>query len=141
MNVKKIALGLLGALVALVVAVLVLGALQPDAYTVERSRVVAGTPERVAPYLTDLRQWITWNPRDELEPSSRREYSEPASGVGAWYTWEGEEVGSGRMEIMTPAGLMQTRPPAKPARAPPPNSAPPNRIDSTRMIHCLGDSV
>ena len=99
MNAKKIALGTLAALVALVVSVLVLAALQPDEYTVERSRLVAGSPERVAPYLTDLRQWITWNPWDELEPSSHKEYSDPSSGVGAWYTWEGEQLGSGRMEI------------------------------------------
>lgn len=99
MNAKKIALGVLGLLVVVLASVLVLAALQPSEYRVERTRVVHATPERVAPYLTDLRQWITWNPWDELDPTSRKEYSEPASGVGAWYTWEGEQVGSGRMEI------------------------------------------
>lgn len=96
---KKVVLGVLAALGAAVAIVLVLAALQPDTYSVERSRVIAAPPERIAPLLTDLRQWITWNPWDELEPTSHKEYSEPASGVGAWYTWQGEVVGAGRMEI------------------------------------------
>jgi uncharacterized protein YndB with AHSA1/START domain len=96
---KKIALGVLGVIGAALAIVLVLAAFQPDTYSVERSRVIAASPERITPMLTDLRQWITWNPWDELEPTSHKEYSEPATGVGAWYTWEGEEVGAGRMEI------------------------------------------
>ena len=68
--------------------------------------MVNAPPETVAPYLTDLRQWILWNPWDELEPNSTKVYSDPASGVGAWYTWSGEEVGAGRMEI---TGITPTR--------------------------------
>lgn len=99
MNAKKIALGVLGVLVLAIALVLGLAAMQPDTYTVARSRVVSGTPEQISPYLTDMHQWISWNPWDELEPTSHKEYSDPASGVGAWYTWEGEQLGSGRMEI------------------------------------------
>jgi hypothetical protein len=46
------------------------------------------------------------------------------------------------MRSLLPAGLMQTRPqPGEAGSGPPPNSAPRNRIASTRMIHCLRDSV
>lgn len=96
---KKIVLGILGVLVLAIAGLSAYAATRPSRYTVTRSQVVQGTPEVVAPYLTDLRQWILWNPWDELEPTSTKEYSDPASGVGAWYTWAGEEVGSGRMEI------------------------------------------
>ncbi len=96
---KKVVLGVLAVLGAAIAIVLILAAMQPDTYAVERSRVIHAPPERIAPLLTDLRQWITWNPWDELEPTSHKEYSDPASGVGAWYTWEGEVVGAGRMEI------------------------------------------
>ncbi len=99
MNWKKIALGVLGVVLVAIVAVLTMAALQPDTYRVERSRVVHGTPAQVSPFLTDMHAWITWNPWDEMEPTSHKEYSDPASGVGAWYTWEGEQLGSGRMEI------------------------------------------
>ena len=99
MSKKKIALGVLGVLTLAIAGFCAYVATRPTSYTVVRSQVVSGTPEVVAPYLTDLRQWILWNPWDELEPTSIKEYSDPASGVGAWYTWAGEDVGSGRMEI------------------------------------------
>ena len=99
MSKKKIALGVLGVLTLAIAGFCAYVATRPTSYTVVRSQVVSGTPEVVAPYLPDLRQWILWNPWDELEPTSIKEYSDPASGVGAWYTWAGEDVGSGRMEI------------------------------------------
>lgn len=96
---KKIVLGVLGALVLGVAGLSAYAATRPSHYTVTRSRVVSGTPTDVAPFLTDLRQWIRWNPWDAMEPSSVKEYSDPASGVGAWYTWRGDQTGAGRMEI------------------------------------------
>jgi hypothetical protein len=96
---KKIALGVVAFLLLAIAGFSAYVATRPTHYTVVRSHVVPGTPEVVAPYLTDLRQWILWNPWDELEPTSIKEYSDPASGVGAWYTWSGEQVGAGRMEI------------------------------------------
>ena len=106
MSKKKILLGVLGAFTAGVLAFLGYVSTRPSSYTVSRSLVVGAPPEAVGPYLTDLRQWITWNPWDELEPTSTKVYSDPASGVGAWYTWSGEEVGAGRMEI---TGISPTR--------------------------------
>ena len=99
MSKKKKALGVVGVLAVVVAAFCAYVATRPTSYTVSRSLVVNAPPDAVAPYLTDLRQWILWNPWDELEPSSTKVYSDPASGVGAWYTWSGEEVGAGRMEI------------------------------------------
>ncbi len=35
-----------------------------------------------------------------LDPNQRTTYSDPSSGEGAWYEWEGnDDVGKGRMEI------------------------------------------
>jgi len=99
MSKKKIALTVLGVVALAIAGFAAYVATRPTEYVVARSRVVSGSPEVVAPYLTDLRQWILWNPWDELEPTSIKEYSDPASGVGAWYTWRGQDVGSGRMEI------------------------------------------
>ena len=90
---------LVGALLLGVAGLSAYAATRPSHYTVTRSRVVSGTPTEVAPFLTDLRQWIRWNPWDAMEPSSVKEYSDPASGVGAWYTWRGDQTGAGRMEI------------------------------------------
>jgi hypothetical protein len=98
---KKIALGLLGALAGLLLVVVALGATRPSHYEVSRSLLVQATPEQITPMLTDLHAWNTWNPWDAMEPTSTKEYSDPASGVGAWYTWRGDQTGSGRMEIIS----------------------------------------
>ncbi|HEY8428709.1 MAG TPA: SRPBCC family protein, partial [Sandaracinaceae bacterium] len=63
---------------------------------------VAAAPDRILPHLTDLRKWSEWNPWRDLDPSLRLTYSDPASGEGAWYAWEGnDDAGKGRMEITT----------------------------------------
>lgn len=99
MKAKKIGLGILAVLGTAVVGLLIAAALQPTHYSVERSRVVAATPEAILPLVTDLRSWNTWNPWIEMEPTAHLTYSDPASGEGAWYTWAGDEVGAGRMDI------------------------------------------
>lgn len=97
---KKIALGIVLVLLLGVGGVLVAAAMQPDTFRVERSREIAATPDQIRPKLTDLREWAEWNPWRELDPNQRTTFSDPASGVGAWYAWEGnDDVGKGRMEI------------------------------------------
>lgn len=99
MKAKKIGLGILLVLGLAVAGLLVTASLQPTHYSVTRSRVLSASPEEIQPLLTDLREWNTWNPWIEQEPSAHLEYSDPASGEGAWYTWQGEELGAGRMDV------------------------------------------
>ncbi|MGE0784295.1 MAG: SRPBCC family protein [Sandaracinaceae bacterium] len=90
------------AIVALAIAgVSIAAAFQPNDYTVSRTRRIDASPAEVAPQLTDLREWNAWSPWMEYERTARIEYSpgEPV-GVGAWYTWHGDETGAGRMEIV-----------------------------------------
>jgi hypothetical protein len=74
---------------------------QPSHQRIERSTVVAATPQDVWPLTSDLRQFVTWSPWQDLDPDQQMAFSDPSSGVGAWYTWAGDEnVGEGRMEIV-----------------------------------------
>lgn len=99
---KKVALGVLGAFVLAIVVVLALAAGKPDTIHVERSLVMQGTPAHVLPYGNDFTKFVTWIPWTELDPSQKTEYSDPPAGVGAWYTWSGnDDVGSGRMELLS----------------------------------------
>lgn len=87
----------LGVLVAVLVALI---AVQPAQVHVERSRVVAATPADIWPYVADLRGFVKWSPWEDRDPNQVSEFSEPSSGVGAWYAWKGnEDVGSGKMTI------------------------------------------
>ncbi|MFC0135334.1 polyketide cyclase [Massilia eurypsychrophila] len=101
--IKKIALGVL----AIIVLILGLAAMQPDSFEVRRSIAVKAPPEKIAPLLTDFRQWASWSPWEKLDPNMKRTFTGAPSGKGAVYEWEGNsDVGKGRMEIIdasTPA--------------------------------------
>lgn len=62
MSKKKVAFTVLGACVGCLLVLLAVAALRPSHYVVSRSRVIDATPERIAPMLTDLHAWNTWNP-------------------------------------------------------------------------------
>ena len=101
MSKKKVAFTVLGAFAGSLLVLLGVASLRPSHYIVSRSLVIDATPERIAPMLTDMHAWNTWNPWDAMEPTATKTYSQPATGVGAWYTWRGEQTGSGRMEIIS----------------------------------------
>ncbi|AOE86626.1 SRPBCC family protein [Pseudomonas sp. TCU-HL1] len=92
------------AIVAIIVIVIlgVLGyaAISPDHFRIERTTTIAAPPEKVFPLINDLHQWTAWSPWEKLDPALKRTYSGPKSGVGAVYSWQGNnEVGTGSMEI------------------------------------------
>jgi uncharacterized protein YndB with AHSA1/START domain len=93
---KKISLLALG----IIVGILIVAAMKPDEFRVERSIVINAPAEKVFPLMNDLRAFSTWSPYEKLDPAMKRNYSGPANGAGATYEWEGDKhVGHGRMEI------------------------------------------
>jgi uncharacterized protein YndB with AHSA1/START domain len=70
-------------------------------YTVERSRVIETSVDRVYPLVADFRQWPRWSPWEGLDPDMQRSYSGTEAGVGSVYAWSGNrKAGAGRMEIL-----------------------------------------
>src|SRR5882724_9310075 len=95
-------------IVVLLAAVLVFAATKPDTFRVQRVTSIKAPPEKIFPYLNDLRSFGTWSPYEKKDPAMQRTFSGPASGKGAVYEWEGDKnVGKGRMEIA------DTAPPSK----------------------------
>lgn len=93
---KKISLIALG----IIVGILIVAAMKPDEFRVERSVVIQAPAEKIFPLINDLRAFSTWSPYEKIDPAMQRSYSGPASGVGAAYAWRGnDQVGQGRMEI------------------------------------------
>lgn len=98
---KKVVLGVVGVLGLAVVVVLGIAASKPDHLHVERKRVMQATPADVLPFANDFTKFTTWIPWTELDPDQTTTFSDPPTGVGAWYTWAGnDQVGEGRMEIL-----------------------------------------
>jgi len=92
----KILLGLALVLVVLVIVV----ALQPSTFHIERSISIAAPPEKAFAQVNDFHAWRAWSPWEGKDPALKRGYDGAPSGAGAIYTWVGnKDVGEGRMTI------------------------------------------
>ncbi len=91
-------------LVTFVVGVLVIYAeRQPDVFRIGRMRYIAATPEKIFAFMNSPREAVRWSPF-EKDPAIKRTFSGPESGVGAKYTWAGNnKVGAGDIEIVESA--------------------------------------
>jgi hypothetical protein len=88
-------------LVVAVIAILILVAIKPATYHVERSTTIAAAPDKISPLIADFHNWNEWSPWAKLDPNMHVRYSGPSAGQGAIYEWEGNnKVGKGRMEIL-----------------------------------------
>lgn len=74
---------------------------RPSTFEVSRSVNVDATAAEVFVHLNDFRHWAQWSPWEKLDPNMKREFDGAESGIGAVYTWKGnDKVGRGRMEIV-----------------------------------------
>lgn len=94
---KKILLGL----VVVIVIFLIVVALQPPQFTVTRSATMQAPPEQVFAQVNDFKAWNAWSPWARIDPNCKYTFSDPSSGKGATYGWEGNgDVGSGAMTML-----------------------------------------
>lgn len=97
---KKLILGALGAVVAIVVILCVVVAMQPSQFKVTRSATFNAPPNAVFDQVNDFNKWSAWSPWEKLDPNMKRTISTPSAGKGATYAWTGnDEVGEGKMTI------------------------------------------
>jgi len=94
--IKKILIGLAVVVVVLVVIV----ALQPSHYRVERSATMNAPASMVFAQVNDFHKWNAWSPWAKLDPGMKQTFEGAPAGNGAGYAWVGNsEVGEGRMTI------------------------------------------
>lgn len=94
-------LGIGAVMITAIVVVLILAAMKPKQFRVERSIAIAAPASGIFPYLENLMQQRLWSPYEQKDPDMKRVYSGPERGVGQIYEWDGnKEIGSGRQEIM-----------------------------------------
>ena len=93
---KKILIGVAAVLALLVIVI----ALQPATFHIERSVTMTAPPEAALAQVNDFHAWSAWSPWEKLDPNMTRSYDGAPAGVGAKYAWVGnKEVGEGRMTI------------------------------------------
>jgi len=94
------------ALAAIIAILLIVAAMRPDTFRVQRSIDINAPAEKIFPLINDYRHWGSWSPYENLDPAMQRTFSGAPSGRGSVYEWNGNKnVGRGRMEILdtTPA--------------------------------------
>lgn len=90
---KKIAIALL----ALVSMVFIYAPFRPDVYYIKRSILIDAPPEKIFDYLNDVRSWKLWF---TIPDGVKGTYSDPSTGKGAFFTYEGSlSTGSGKSTI------------------------------------------
>jgi hypothetical protein len=88
------------AIAAIVAIFVIVVAMQPSEFRVERSASIAAPAETVFAQVNDLRKWDAWSPWSKLDPDAKISFEGPDSGSGAIAHWTGNgQVGEGTMTI------------------------------------------
>jgi hypothetical protein len=89
------------ALAAIIVIFLILVAMQPADFTVERTATMAAPQADVFARVNDLHKWDAWSPWAKLDPDAKMTFEGPEAGQGAAMTWAGnDKVGEGKMTLV-----------------------------------------
>ena len=92
---KKIGLGFFGLLVLIVLVAFLL----PGKVHVERSLVIKAGAAPVFNEVNTLKNWEKWSPWHQMDSTMKVTYEGPEAGAGAKYSWIGEEMGAGSLQI------------------------------------------
>src|SRR5436190_303733 len=106
--IRKILISIL----AIVAIFLVVVALRPADFRVERSATIAATPATLFQQVNDHHNFALWNPFLKLDSNVKNTYSGPESGVGAVCSWDGNsKIGAGTATIIEskPSELVRQR--------------------------------
>lgn len=89
------------ALAVLIAIILIVAAMRPDTFRVQRSIDINAPAEKIFPLINDYRHWGSWSPYEKVDPAMQRTFSGAPNGKGSVYEWNGNKnVGRGRMEIL-----------------------------------------
>lgn len=89
-----------GVVVGLVVVLLGVASMQPDSYTVERSRTYDAPTSAVWATVSDMNQFASWSPWQKYDPNMKVQVEGQPATVGHKYSWQGNsDAGSGAMTV------------------------------------------
>lgn len=77
----------------------IVAAFFPSKYQVTRSIEINQPVAAVFEQVEDFNEFEKWNPWSAMETGIKHTQSNPAKGVGAYWTWEGNKTGQGKMTI------------------------------------------
>ena len=90
----------LAVIAAIVGVFLIVVAMQPSDFKIERSATMRAPAPAAFAQVNDFQNWRTWSPWEKVDPALKRQYQGPKAGTGAVYAWQGNnDAGEGRMTI------------------------------------------
>ena len=92
----KVALAVVGVLAGVLVGG---GLMLPSTFTVTRSADIAAPPDEVYALVASPREWNRWAVWHQRDPGMKIDYTGPASGAGAGWSWKSASEGDGRMSF------------------------------------------
>jgi uncharacterized protein YndB with AHSA1/START domain len=88
------------ALLAVIAIFLIVVALQPSEFHVERTATMAAPAATVFDQVNDFHKWDAWSPWAKLDTNAKIAFEGPPSGAGTIMTWAGNnQVGEGKMTL------------------------------------------
>jgi hypothetical protein len=89
------------ALVLVIAALLIIVAIQPSDFRVERTTTIAAPADAVFAQVNDLHRWDAWSPWAKLDSDAKVTFAGPDAGKDAAMSWSGnDKVGEGKMTIV-----------------------------------------
>jgi len=95
----KIVQWVLAGIGAVALALVVVGLFIPSTFRVERSVEINAPADRIYDYVVEPRKWKEWSVWTRRDPNMHIVYSGPPFGMGARWSWESKQEGSGNMEF------------------------------------------
>lgn len=85
--------------VGLIVALLIVAALMPRAFNVEKTIVITKPVSEVMGKVSDLNFYSQWNPWQQSDPSAQHTITGTPKMPGHRYSWQGKKVGVGSLTL------------------------------------------
>lgn len=86
-------------LLGLIVAILLIAAIMPKMYNVEKNIVIKKPVPAVMTYVGDLTNYSKWNPWAQMEPSATKNITGTPMTPGHKYAWVGKKIGTGSLTL------------------------------------------
>jgi hypothetical protein len=87
-------------LVGLIALFLLVAAVMPSDYRVERSIVIHAPVQDVFAKVVDFRQWPSWSPWLDMDRDAQVSMSGAPGEIGAVWRWDGDTVGVGNLTLV-----------------------------------------
>lgn len=75
-------------------------AVQPNEFSFNRSKLIKAPASMLYNKVNDYKNWPSFSPWIEQEPTAHLSYADKTVGVGGGYSWNGEILGEGHMETL-----------------------------------------